>query len=610
MIITRLYAKNVLKYGTLLLEDMPQKGVIGISGPNESGKSSIGETICFALFGRTWSLDEKSRQKVIRWGENRCLVILRFVAADGKEYEITRHLDSDGNHSARLVVVGDDEHVTKGADAVKLQLQQILGIKYDEYIESFYLAQRELTTPHPHSDAIKSMAGILTLEKARDEFEREIAHFRKGMVNADSQHIHLQEELEDLGVIPEYLHEMEAQRASIDAACDSCEQRGEQLQEQTGAYLATLNELQAEKSKSGKARFYEMVLLLLGAILAGIWLMVSLLPDHAVSVALHDLLSKIPLWSDAFLPLLVYLAGAFGLTALLLWKSGSSSTSRVRQLESGSGDYHQLFEETVEQRNSGEDLKQLGLSDDDVELQIDAAQTSTLLSWLKLHQANDKEVQAGANREATWLNQVINLQEERLRELDETIAEERDRVHRATGLQHQQDSFQHTVEDNSQQIKVRALAIQLLDGGIERIAKKFNRELRDGAGNILPNLTQGQYQHIKLDDDLDVQLFSSKKGDFLEFDEVSSGTQRQVLLAVRLSMSQALADDALKGNQFLFLDEPFAFFDQERTSQSLKSLATLEHLPQIWIIAQEFPEDAEFARHIDCKRIAVDLSST
>jgi len=610
MIITRLYAKNVLKYGTLLLEDMPQKGVIGISGPNESGKSSIGETICFALFGRTWSLDEKSRQKVIRWGENRCLVMLRFVAADGKEYEITRHLDSDGNHSARLSLIGEDEHVTKGADAVKLQLQQILGIKYDEYIESFYLAQRELTTPHPHSDAIKSMAGILSLEKARDEFEREIAHFRKGMVNADSQHIHLQEELEDLGVIPNYLQEMETQRASIDAACDACEQRGEELQEKTEAYLATLSEYQAEKSTRGKSRLYEMLLLLSGAMLAAIWLMITLLPERAVSVVLHDLLAKIPFWSDAFLPLLVYLAGAFGFIALLLWKSGSSAASRMRQLESGSGDYHQLFEKSVEQRNSGEDLKLLGLNDDAVQLQIDAAQTSTLLSWLKLHQASDKDVQAGANREATWLNQVINLQEERLKELDEEIAGERERVRRAEGLQHQQNSFQHTVEDNSQQIKVRALATQLLDGAIERIAKKFNRELRDGAGSILPDLTQGQYQHIKLDDDLDVQLFSSKKGDFMEFDEVSSGTQRQVLLAVRLSMSQALADDALKGDQFLFLDEPFAFFDQERTSQSLQSMETLEHLPQIWIIAQEFPKDAEFTRHIDCKRIAVDLSST
>jgi exonuclease SbcC len=610
MIITRLYAKNVLKYGTLLLEDMPQQGVIGISGPNESGKSSIGETICFALFGRTWSLNEKNRQKVIRWGENRCLVILRFVAADGKEYEVTRHLDSDGNHSARLSLVGDDEHITKGADAVKLQLQQILGIKYDEYIESFYLAQRELTTPHPHSDAIKSMAGILSLEQARDEFEREIGNFRKGMVNADSQHIHLQEELVDLGVIPNYLQEMEEQRASIDTACDACEQRGEELQQKTGVYLATLNAFQEAKSRQGKSRLYEMLLLFSGALLATIWLMITLFPERASSVVLHDLLAKIPFWSDAFLPLLVYLAGAFGLMALLLWKSGSSAASRVRQLESGSGDYHQLFEKSVERRNSGEDLNMMGLNDDAVETHIDVAQTATLLTWLKLHQASDKDVQAGANREATWLNQVINLQEDKLKELDKEIDVERDRVRRATGLQHQQESFQHTVADHSKQIKVRALATQLLDGAIERVAKTFNRELRDGAGTILPDLTQGQYQHIKLDDDLDVQLFSSKKGDFMEFDEVSSGTQRQVLLAVRLSMSQALADDVLKGDQFLFLDEPFAFFDHERTSHSLQSMETLEHLPQIWIIAQEFPDDAVFSRHIDCKRIAVDLSST
>lgn len=610
MIITRLYAKNVLKYGTLLLEELPQQGVIGISGPNESGKSSIGETICFALFGRTWSLDENSRRKVIRWGENRCLVMLRLIAADGKEYEITRHLDADGNHSARLSVVGEENPIAKGADSVKLQLQQIMGIKYDEYIESFYLAQRELTAPHPHSDAIKSMAGILTLEKARDEFEREIAHLRKGMVNADSQHIHLQEELEDIGLIPEYLDELEKQRADIDSACDACEQRGEELQQQTGEYIATLGDYRSEKSRRSKARFYEMSLLVAGALLAATWLLVTLLPEHALSVAVQELLAKIPLWSDGMLPLLVYIAGAFGLFSLLLWRSGAANAARVRQLESGAREYQQLFTDVVEQRRKAKELDAIGVDADAVDLQIDATETSTLLSWLQHHHANEQDVQSGANRETEWLNRVINLQEEKLKYLDSEIASERDRVHRAQGLQHQQQSFQRTVEENSQQIKVRALAIQLLDGAIERVAKKFNIELRDGAGRILPNLTKGEYQHIKLDENLDVQLFSTGKGDFLEFDEVSSGTQRQVLLAVRLSMSQALAGDILKGDQFLFLDEPFAFFDQERASQSLHAMESLEHLPQIWIVAQEFPPHAEFARRIDCRRIAVDLSST
>ena len=95
----------------------------------------------------------------------------------------------------------------------------------------------------------------------------------------------------------------------------------------------------------------------------------------------------------------------------------------------------------------------------------------------------------------------------------------------------------------------------------------------------------------------------------MEFDEISSGTQRQVLLAVRLSMSQALARDSVKGDQFLFLDEPFAFFDQERTRHSLATMHDMEHLPQVWIISQEFPEEAEFSRQITCSRMDVDLKS-
>ena len=48
MIIHSINAKNVLKYETLDLQNLPEEGVIAISGFNESGKSTIGETICFA----------------------------------------------------------------------------------------------------------------------------------------------------------------------------------------------------------------------------------------------------------------------------------------------------------------------------------------------------------------------------------------------------------------------------------------------------------------------------------------------------------------------------------------------------------------------------------
>ena len=84
MIITDIKAENILKYSRLELHDLPESGIIAIDGPNESGKSSVGETICFALFGRTFSLGPDELEKLIRWGETHCSAWLRFRVGDGE----------------------------------------------------------------------------------------------------------------------------------------------------------------------------------------------------------------------------------------------------------------------------------------------------------------------------------------------------------------------------------------------------------------------------------------------------------------------------------------------------------------------------------------------
>ena len=80
MIITRLHSENFLKYAELEFNDLPASGLIAVSGPNESGKSTIGETICFALFGRTYSVNADTPEKLIRWGQPRCNVSIDFRA--------------------------------------------------------------------------------------------------------------------------------------------------------------------------------------------------------------------------------------------------------------------------------------------------------------------------------------------------------------------------------------------------------------------------------------------------------------------------------------------------------------------------------------------------
>ena len=60
MLIKSLEAHNFRKYEVLTVNDLPEYGLIAISGLNESGKSSIGEAIFFALFGRIFNITKLS----------------------------------------------------------------------------------------------------------------------------------------------------------------------------------------------------------------------------------------------------------------------------------------------------------------------------------------------------------------------------------------------------------------------------------------------------------------------------------------------------------------------------------------------------------------------
>jgi exonuclease SbcC len=122
-------------------------------------------------------------------------------------------------------------------------------------------------------------------------------------------------------------------------------------------------------------------------------------------------------------------------------------------------------------------------------------------------------------------------------------------------------------------------------------------------GKTLPLFTEGRYEHLQIDEDLTVRAFSNEKRDFINLEEISSGTQRQIMLAVRLALSQELVNRTGIGRQFLFLDEPFAFFDQERTQSALNVLPKLsEQITQIWIAAQQFPQEPSFKFTILCDR--------
>ena len=609
MIITHLHAENVLKYARLSIDNIPDRGLIGISGQNESGKSSIGETICFALFGRTFSLDEESIHKIIRWSEGRCQVSLGFRTQDGKEYEVNRYLDNEGNHSARLSFAGQThDPICRGVEAVDQTLRILLGIDYGEFIESFYLAQREISAPHPHSDAVKTMAGVLPLEQIRVDFTEEIAEQKAKMVHADENHIRVQGEIEALGFQPGRLENLEQLREQLIASRAECDSRGQDLAIKTEQYVEALGDYNRAKRTQGKSRTIQTLLLLVGGFAALVWLMLNYFGNTPAGQQVQGMLSQLPQWQDAYQPWLVYTAAGTAILAGLLWMQALSAGSRVRKAGGDAAAYASMLEDVQRKRSEGNELSLLNTHSGAISVHIDDGEAQNLRQKIVRHQAFSREVEEAADAEKRWIDAVVDLEDERIATLGEEVSEERDRRTIIQGLQQEQADYQQMIDQAHHKIRVREQGLQLLEGSMDRLALQFNRELREGTAQILPDLTDNRYQHVKLDDELNVQVFSADKGDFMEFDEVSSGTQRQILLAVRLVMSHTLARDTVRGDQFVFLDEPFAFFDHERTRNSLKALDGIAHLPQIWVVSQEYSEgDGQFAKRIECNRTDVEL---
>ena len=187
--------------------------------------------------------------------------------------------------------------------------------------------------------------------------------------------------------------------------------------------------------------------------------------------------------------------------------------------------------------------------------------------------------------------------------LDQAITEEERRLNEATQLDLEIVTLEKDIEGKTRSIEIRRTAQNLLAGSHRRLLSRFNLEMRHVVSKIMPKLTEGRYETMQIDNDLNVQVWSSEKGHFVGLNEISGGTYNQVMLAIRLALSQALISASLCGIESLILDEPFAFFDAQRTQKTLEILPQVSpDIEQMWIIAQQFDDCGPFALHLSCSR--------
>ncbi len=687
MIVHKLDARDILKYRRLDLRDLPERGLILVTGPNESGKSSVGETLCLALFGRTFALTADAIEKAVRWDAMVGSVEIEFTTRDDRRMKVERRLDRDGLRASSLTDV-ESGHETRGWDAVTKAVVEALGFNFPEFVESFYLARREIAPPHPRSDTLKAMAGVLRLEQIAEDLRKRIftgqerlAELRGEIAETDGQLAEFQrddllpprpgstpselveeaeqrvEQLQDTqrqladrtprleeaiqelvsacggAALLRWAHAAERAEVGLDSLEESASFLGysdlpvgtdrlsralERIQEGLEDFRSLKNaviprrgelgvklgvdgytgpgrtfadeedDLLDELSSGRKTRD--------GAVKVGSFL--------AVGAAVLAVLGFLPIqglpqganfafWGVAGAPLIGSLV--FGARA----RGAGRALATLRAEEDDIGMRREAATQELESLTGFE-----GLALADAVVQLSKVNTPAIAQAVQAFKqgAGGKLVDptaterlgGGLGKELEGVRTAAAALTERIKADIETL----EHIHTLRELRARLETSKVTIRDR---MATSELAIELIAGAAKQMTFDFNRSVRQGMARVLPSLTEGRYQYLRIDDELKVRVFSSEKQDFVSFEEISGGTQRQIALATRLALSEALVRNAVHDTQFLFLDEPFAFFDAQRTRNSMQALPRVsDDLTQIWIAAQEAPAGAGAEVHLEC----------
>ena len=642
MIITSLNAVNVLKYKKLELNDLPEKGIIAISGQNESGKSSIGETICYALFGRTWSLGDEERNKILLWGENQCSAKITFKTNEDKEYEIARFFDKDGTSGARISLVNDPKNpLARGNKAVNHYVRRILGYDATEFLETFYLAQREITTPNRNSFVVKTMAGITPLETASEHFNDQITESERNIAKFRHEQQEIDDELHQLNIQPLTLKRLIVQRQGAEKHENTGRHHLPLLTKGLNDYKKRLTDIKNLNGQKKSAYIIAYISLFFSAIFGYLWFMKAtplkadfLTPLYNFGHQVWSFLAiNIPIMNRIKVDVFLYTAIILFIVWLIFIVRAAILKSNIRQQIMGANEFSNTLRDTLTITPQAEpfipekiiktndladaealDYEEVRDRDGRIISSADNSMkelTKNRCAYINTTEATAEEAEEITTQLSNWLSDRINAQNELVGKLDKAIGIEEERLKRQKRLLVLRKEFDANIASTEEEIETKKLSTTLLDKSVAHMAHRFNQNVREKAAKILPKFTENRYEHLQIEDDLTVRVFSVEKRDFMGLDEISSGTSRQIMLSLRLSLAQSLVDRLNSGKQFLFLDEPFAFFDAERTRLTLSMIPQLPgDLEQIWIISQEFADNHEelLAKHIICTRNTTEIT--
>ena len=114
------------------------------------------------------------------------------------------------------------------------------------------------------------------------------------------------------------------------------------------------------------------------------------------------------------------------------------------------------------------------------------------------------------------------------------------------------------------------LAKDLLNQSYEEMKKNITPKFNNDFNSLVNIFTNGKYNRVIFNDGIYVEV---ENGQMISLEGLSFGTIQEIYLALRLAMVKELS----KENVPIILDEPFAYFDDNRIAKVLESLNQLDN---------------------------------
>lgn len=189
------------------------------------------------------------------------------------------------------------------------------------------------------------------------------------------------------------------------------------------------------------------------------------------------------------------------------------------------------------------------------------------------------------------LAEIITEWEEKIQGLKAQIELISSKVEKREELIDELEQLKIKKEKNKKQINADKTAHNIISAVYNELKEKFVPELEKRAETLLNRITQGRYTDIEVKkDNLDLLIHAPEKDTPVNIEVLSQGTRDQLYLCLRIALSELLTGGK---NPPLLFDEAFYTFDEDRLKETLHVLQEIASTTQIIV----FTHDESYAHY-------------